>query len=122
MCVLSRFSHVCDPMDYSLPAPLSMGFSRQEYWSGLPFPPPGDLSNPGVDPRLLCLLHCQVGSLPLVPPGIPRLRVVRLYSWLLLPLEHKRHFQAFFRVDWSHIILSSSTSPLDHCLSYLLYL
>ena len=31
-------------------APLSMGFSRQEYWSGLPFPPPGDLPNPGMEP------------------------------------------------------------------------
>ena len=32
-------------------APLSMGFSRQEYWSGLPFPTPGDLPNPGIEPR-----------------------------------------------------------------------
>ena len=37
-------------MDCSLLAPLSMGFSRQEYWSGLPFPPPGDLPNPGIKP------------------------------------------------------------------------
>ena len=48
---------------------LSMGFSRQEYWSGLPFPTPGDLPNPGSSPRFLGLLHWQVGSLPLVPPG-----------------------------------------------------
>ena len=34
-------------------APLSMGFSRQEYWSGLPFPPPGDLPDPGIEPRSL---------------------------------------------------------------------
>ena len=39
-----------------------MGFSRQECWSGLPFPSPGDLPNPGVDTQLL---HWQVGSLPL---------------------------------------------------------
>ena len=32
-------------------APLSLGFSRQEYWSGLPFPSPGDLPNPGIEPR-----------------------------------------------------------------------
>ena len=38
-------------------APLSMGFSRQEYWSGLPFPPPGDLPNPGIKPMSLRLLH-----------------------------------------------------------------
>ena len=40
-----------------------MGFSRKEYWSGLPFPPPGHLPNPGIDPRSLILLHWQVGSL-----------------------------------------------------------
>jgi len=34
-------------------APLSMEFSRQEYWSGLPFPSPGDLPNPGIEPRFL---------------------------------------------------------------------
>ena len=39
-----------DPMDCSLPAPLSMGFSRQEYWSGLPCPLPGDLPDPGIEP------------------------------------------------------------------------
>ena len=37
-------------------APLSMGFSRQEYWSGLPFPSPGDLPDPGINPSLL---HCR---------------------------------------------------------------
>ena len=41
-------------------APLSMGFSRQEYWSGLPFPFPGDLSDPGIEPRSPAL---QVDSL-----------------------------------------------------------
>ena len=46
------FSRVwlCDPMDCSLQAPLSMGFSRQEHWSGLPCPPPGDLPDPGIRP------------------------------------------------------------------------
>ena len=42
-------------------APLSMGFSRQEYWSGLPFPSPGDLSNPGIEPGSPAL---QADSLP----------------------------------------------------------
>ena len=40
----------CDPMDCSCQAPLSMGFSRQGYWSGLPCPPPGDLPDPGIKP------------------------------------------------------------------------
>ena len=38
------------PWTVARQAPLSMGFSRQEYWSGLPFPPPGDLPNPGIEP------------------------------------------------------------------------
>ena len=42
-------------------APLSLGFPRQEYWGGLPFPPPGDLPDPGIFPHLL---HWQVESLP----------------------------------------------------------
>ena len=46
--------------------------SRQEYWSGLPCPTPGDLPNPGIDPVSLYLLHWQAGSLPLVPPGKPQ--------------------------------------------------
>ena len=42
---------LCDPMDYSLhPASPSKGFFRQEYWSGLPFPSPGDLLDPGIEP------------------------------------------------------------------------
>ena len=47
-------------------APLSMGFSRQEYWSGLPFPSPGDLPDPGIKPAFPAL---QVDSLPLVKNG-----------------------------------------------------
>ena len=39
------------PWTASFQVPLSMGFSRQEYWSGLPFPSPGDLPNPGIEPR-----------------------------------------------------------------------
>ena len=41
---------LCDPMGYSPQAPLSVGFSRLEYWSGLPCPPPGDLPDPGIKP------------------------------------------------------------------------
>ena len=44
---------LCDPMDCSCQAPLSMGFSRQEYWSGSPCPPPGDLPDPGIQPKSL---------------------------------------------------------------------
>ena len=57
---------LCDPMDCSHQAPLSMGFSRQEYWSGLPFPSPGDLHDPGIKPGSPAL---QADSLPSKPPG-----------------------------------------------------
>ena len=52
-------------------APLSTGFSRQEYWRGLPCPPAGDLPDPGIEPGLRHLLHWQAGSLPLAPPRKP---------------------------------------------------
>ena len=45
-----------------------MGFSRQEYWSGLPFPSPGDLPDPGIEPKSPAL---QADSLPPEPPGKP---------------------------------------------------
>ena len=51
---------------------LSMGFSRQEYWSELPFPPPGDLPNPGIEPRSPTL---PVDPLPTDPPAKPLSRV-----------------------------------------------
>ena len=55
-CVLSRFSHVqlfSTHWTVACQAPLSMGFSRQEYWCGLPCPPPGDLPNSGTEPKSL---------------------------------------------------------------------
>ena len=66
--VLSRsiMSDSCNPWTVARQAPLSMGFCWQEYWSGLPFPPPGDLPNPGIEPRSPTL---QVNSLPSEPPG-----------------------------------------------------
>ena len=44
---------LCNPMDCTHQAPLSSGFSRQEYWSGFPFPHPGDLPDPGIKPASL---------------------------------------------------------------------
>ena len=54
------------PWTAACQAPLSMGFSRQEYWSGLPFPTPGDIPNPVVEPRFPPL---QADSLPSKSPG-----------------------------------------------------
>ena len=51
VCMLSRVQLFVIPCTIARQAPLSMGFSRQEYWSGLPFPSPADLPNPGIEPR-----------------------------------------------------------------------
>ena len=75
MCMLSRFSHVqlfVTPWTVARQAPLFLGFSRQEYWSGLPYSPPGDLPDLGIKPGPPAL---QADSLPPEPPGKPRFYV-----------------------------------------------
>ena len=63
--MLSRLSHVWPLCTVAHQAPLSLGFSRQEYWSGLPSPPPGDLSHPGIKPQSPASSAPQADSLPL---------------------------------------------------------
>ena len=65
-CMLSHFSCIwlCNPMDCSPPG------SRQEYWSGLLCPPPGDLPNPRIEPTSLMSPALQAGSLPLMQPDL----------------------------------------------------
>ena len=58
---------LCDPMDCASQAPLSMGFSGQEYWSGSPCLPQGNFPSPGI--KSASLQHWKVGSFPLAPPG-----------------------------------------------------
>ena len=71
MCACSLVSNSLQPHELYVAhhAPLSMEFSGQEYWSGLPSPSPGDLPNPGIKPVSLCLLYWQVDPSPLAPPG-----------------------------------------------------
>ena len=64
---------LCDPMDCSLPGSSVYGVSRQEFWSGLPCPPPGNLPNPGIKPGSAT---CQADSLPSEPPGKPQCRPI----------------------------------------------
>ena len=73
---LSRVRLFATPWTVALQAPLSMGFSRQEYWSGLPCLPPGDLPNPGIEPRSPVL---QVDSLLSELPGKPICEYISLY-------------------------------------------
>ena len=59
------------PWTVAYQVPPSVKFSRQEYWSGLPFPSPGDLPDPGIEPRSPAL---QADALPSEPPGKPEVR------------------------------------------------
>ena len=65
---LSRVWLFVTPWTVAYKALPSVGFSRQEYWSGLPFPSPGDLPDPGIEPRSPAL---QADALPSKPPGKP---------------------------------------------------
>ena len=71
VCVCVLLSHVrffVTPWSIAHQAPLSMGFSREKYWNGLPFPSPGDLPDPGIEPRSPAL---KADSFPSEPPGNP---------------------------------------------------
>ena len=64
----SRVQLFATPWTVAYQAPPSLGFSRQKYWSGFPFPSPGDLPNPGIKARSPAL---QADTLPSEPPGKP---------------------------------------------------
>ena len=115
-CVLSRFSRV--PLCATLwtvahQAPLSMGFFRQEYWSGLPFLPPGDLPDPAIEP-------CP---LPLAPPGKPFkqlsfetvtycCRQINIPSIIIFYFYHFLSQSTYSPISWSLPIMSYLyTSP-----------
>ena len=81
VCVFSHFSPVqlfVTLWIVAHQAPLSMGFSRQEYWSGLPFPPPGDLPDPGIRPAFPASPALAGDSLPPSHLGSP---VIHGNSW-----------------------------------------
>ena len=74
LLLLRRFSRVwlcATPQRAAHQAPPSMGFSRQEYWSGLPFPTPGELSNPGIEPMSLASPASAGRFFTTVPSGKP---------------------------------------------------
>ena len=77
---------LCDPVDCSLPAPPSMEFSRPEYWSGLPFPSPGDPPDPGIEPGSPAL---QADSLLSEPLGKPKV-VTKMYSSIFTLYKTKK--------------------------------
>ena len=86
VCVLSCVWLFATPWTIAQQAPLSMGFSRQEYWSGLSFPPPGDLPNPRIKTVSSVAPALQADSLPMSHWGSPKtLGVILNYSFSSLP-------------------------------------
>ena len=82
VCVCALVAQSCPTLwTLACQAPLSMEFYRQENWSELPFPTPGDLPNPGIEPRSSTL---QADSLPFEPPGKLLGQDTYLYKALIL--------------------------------------
>ena len=75
--VLSHVQFFATPGSLPHQAPPSMGFSRQEYWKGLPFPSPGDLPNPGTEPESPSL---QTDALPSERPGKATLKEGKIHN------------------------------------------
>ena len=98
VCVLSHFRLFAALWAVARQAPLSMGFSRQEHWYGLPCPPPWYHSDPASDLCLLCLLHWQASSLPLVPPGKPLILLKGVFysRAIFMVLPASSHFSSCF--------------------------
>ena len=92
-----------------------MGFSRQEYWSGLPFSPPGDLSNPGIEPRSPAL---QADSLQSEPPGKPYQLLLKINSWID-PLLSITNATNLIQHPQPRASLGSTLSLADEPLSWL---
>ena len=108
------------PKTVACQTPLSMGFSRQEYWSGLPFPPPGALPDSGIEPTSPASFALAGGFFTIVPPGKPIIhdtQVLSLKKFFLAVLDLHCCVQTFSScVEW-WLFSSRSTQALGHGLS-----
>ena len=131
---LSCVRHFATPWTVAFQVPLSMEFSRQEYWSGLPFPSPGDLLGPGIKPRSPVSPALQADSLPPALTGSPWAKVLGQAKKELSSDPKNTLNGAGDRLDLSCIIwkqirsylfaleLDSSTPhPRPRCLSGLVW-
>ena len=97
----------------------SMEFTRSEYWSGQPFPPPGDLPSPGIEPRSPAL---QADYLPAEPPGKPNYSELPLTFAITTLQKLEREISTFFSISssaeqrWEREIMRNSGSvlPIPH--------
>ena len=114
VCRWSYFNHVWLFVTLSTlnrQAPLSMGFSRQEYWSGLPYSPPGDLPNPGIEPSFIsCIYHqCHL--------GIPYTNNHYYYEiWLRSTFNESFTFYTHFIITHEHLVRKYIVLPQNHLL------
>ena len=114
-CLLNCFSHVqlyATLWTAVHQAPLSMPFSRKEYWSGLPRPPPGDLPDPGIEPMSLVSYALQAASLALSHKGctyiyINDFCIFILYTATLLDLVLDNSSKMYLSRFSRYIIISS---------------
>ena len=123
---------LCDPIDCSPPGPLTMEFSRQENWCGLPFPTPGHLPDPRIEPTSpgapafrRILYHCTTWEAPqlLVPVlkmCIPTLTILKWHGILVLPVDAGNfalHLEeAELHLQEGHLVFSTWMEQLPPCL------
>ena len=116
-CVLRHFSRVqlfATPWTIAHEIPLFIGFSRQEYWSGLPFPSPGIFLTQGLNPCLLYLLHCQEGFYYWHHLGSEAIRVETCFyrfGILLRKGRHSRDLSLPMRVQRKSCVRTLSLRP-----------
>ena len=96
------------PWTVAYQAPPSMEFSRQEYWSGLPFLSPGDLPDPGIEPRFPTL---QADTLPSEPPGKT---VFKFYVKRNLFKKRYKEYSTRFRTVTSRTVISKLDRDIIH--------
>ena len=108
LCLLRHVWLFAAPWTAALQAPLSMGFPRQEYWSGLPFPSPGELPDPGIQPMSPAL---QVDSLPLNYLGHLHLyihMILKNYIFSHIHIFVKSHLRDYLWFEGLHVPLVKS--------------
>ena len=109
---LRRAQHFVTPWTVAYQALPSMEFSRQDYWSGLPFPSPGDLLNPGIEPGSPAL---QADALPYEPPGKPEVKISQSCLTLCDPMDYTVQgiLQARILQGVAYPFFSGSSQPRD---------